>query len=117
MGRTKPIWEGQRARIFDNEEYETIRPLNPIYFYDDFLGAWTAVPDVGVAFESGCVWSKVTVETVGAPTVALVADAANGIAQCAVDATAEAESSEGAAINIDSPSGEVITRWSISTYS
>jgi hypothetical protein len=91
MGKTKAKWEGQRACIFDNEEYEHVLPFNPVCFYDDFLGAWTAVPDVAVALESGCEWAK---KIVGAapPTVALVADTAGGIAQCAMDATSEAQS-------------------------
>jgi len=92
MGLSKPKWEGQRACVFDTEEYEHTHPFNPIYFYDDFLGAWTAVPDVGVLLESGCPWAKVIVKTGGAPTVALVANVENGVAQCALDATGEAQS-------------------------
>jgi len=91
MSKTKPTWESQRARIFDSEEYETILPLNPVYFYDDFLGAWTAIPDVGVAIQSGCDWAYKHVETGGSPTVAIVADAAGGVAQCALDNTSEAQ--------------------------
>lgn len=93
MGKTKAKWEGQRACIFDNEEYEHVLPLNPVVFYDDFLGAWTAIPDVdGTGVESGCPWAKKIVKTAGTPTVALVADTANGIAQAALDATSEAQS-------------------------
>jgi len=92
MGKSKAKWEGQRACIFDTEEYEHILPLNPVLFYDDFLGAYTAIPAAG-ALESGCVWADKIVTTLGAPTVALVADAANGIAQCTLDVgQAEAES-------------------------
>jgi hypothetical protein len=77
---TKSKWEDRRAVIFDNEEYEHIHPLNPIYFYDDFLGAYTALP-AGATPESGCTWAT---KIVGAGTVALVADGATGIAQCAL---------------------------------
>ena len=89
MERTQAKWEGSRACVFDTEEYEHVLPLNPILFQDDFLGAWTAIPDVGVGLESGCVWAKKTVETLGAPSVAIVANGANGYVQISIDATAE----------------------------
>lgn len=90
MGLTKPKWEGQRAVAFDTEEYEHVLPFNPIYFYDDFLGAYTTIP-AAAAEESGCEW---TTQLVGAapPTVGLVADAANGVAQCAMTADGQAQS-------------------------
>lgn len=84
---TRLKWEGYRAIAFDNEEYEHVHPLNPIYFYDDFVGAYTAIP-AGIAPESGCTWAK---KIVGAapPTVALVANTATGIAQCALTAASQ----------------------------
>ena len=92
MGLSKPKWEGRRACVFDTEEYEHVLPFNPIYFYDDFLGAWTAVPDGDVLIQSGCEWTYKIVAAAGAPTVALVADAAGGIAQCAHDNQNETQS-------------------------
>jgi len=86
---TKAKWENQRAVLYDTEEYEHVHPLNPIYFYDDFLGAYSVIPAAAAA-ESGCPWVK---KIVGAapPTVALVADAAMGVAQCALLVNAEKE--------------------------
>ena len=83
-------WEGRRAVAFDIEEYEHVYPFNPIYYYDDFLGAFTALPAAAAA-ESGCDW---VTEIVGAapPTVALLADNAMGIAQCAMTADGQAQS-------------------------
>lgn len=84
---TKFKWESQRGVFYDDEEFEHIRPLNPINFYDDFIGAFTVIPAAG-ALESGCTWAK---KIVGAapPTVALVANTAQGVAQCALTSASQ----------------------------
>jgi len=75
---TKPKWESRRAVAYDDEEYEHVHPFNPIYFYDDFLGAFTVIPAAAAA-ESGCNWVK---KLVGTGTVAALADTAQGVIEC-----------------------------------
>lgn len=84
MPRSQPKWESQRALVYDSEEGERTFPFNPLYFYEDFIGAYTAIPEVA-GEESGCNWTKKTNKTLGSPTVAIVGDAANGICQVALD--------------------------------
>lgn len=75
---TRGKWEGRRAVAFDNEEFEHVKPFNPIYFYDDFMGSYTVLPGAG-ADESGCSW---VIKEVGAGTVDGMADEAMGVVEC-----------------------------------
>jgi hypothetical protein len=38
MGATKAKWRGNQLAFYDGTTYETVRPVAPIYLYDDFLG-------------------------------------------------------------------------------
>ena len=69
----------------DRTTLESLLPVAPVVFADDFLGAYTALP---TSAESGMDWiSKI----VGAapPTAAITADGANGILELALTATSE----------------------------
>jgi hypothetical protein len=38
MGSTKAKWRGNQLAFYDGTTYETVKPIAPIVFYDDFLG-------------------------------------------------------------------------------
>ena len=79
---TKAEWRASTLEFYESGTQERVARMAPVQFYEDFLGAFTAIPDGG-SEESGCNWST---KIVGAapPTVAGVADAANGVIQCAL---------------------------------
>ncbi len=86
---TRAKWEDGILTFYDpDRDHETVEKEAPVEFYDDFLGAFTAVPAAAGA-ESGCRWVDKIVLTLGTPTVAIAADAASGAMQCALEATAE----------------------------
>lgn len=75
METSKYNWMGTgHAAIFDKSTFETLLASFPLFYYDDFLGAWLAIP-VGGAAESGCDWA---VKDTGAATEIKLADAACG---------------------------------------
>ena len=76
--------------IYNKSTFESLVPMFPIIFYDDFLGADTAVPDGG-SEESGCKWSTKIVKSAGSPTVAKVADAIGGVMALTLTNTDEAQ--------------------------
>lgn len=84
---TKSKFKNGILTVYDGQTHERVAPLAPLVFYDDFLGGDLAIPAAGSA-ESGCRWVK---KIVGAapPTVAKVANAANGVVACTLDATSE----------------------------
>jgi len=84
---TKSKFRNGVLSFYDSVTKETLLPLAPVVFYDDFLGGDLVIPAAGSA-ESGCRWVK---KIVGAapPTVAKVANSANGIAACTLTATSE----------------------------
>ena len=63
--------------VYDKSTFESLVPMFPVVFYDDFIGADIVIPASG-AVESGVKWSK---KIVGAapPTVAKTADGVNGM--------------------------------------
>lgn len=89
MGTKAHPWKDSKLVMYDpSEKYETISFQKGVAFLEDFCGAFTAIP-AGGSEESGCLWSKKLVQTGGSPSVAIVADAAGGIVQCALDNTGE----------------------------
>ena len=60
MGATKAKWRGGQLAFYDGTTHETVRPMAPVYFYDDFLG--TVI--------NADVW---TTATAGAGTAAIAA--------------------------------------------
>lgn len=83
MARTKCEynWKNSGRQVFyDGVSHETLVPMFPVQFYDDFIGADIVIPS-STGVESGCKWAK---KIVGAapPTVAGGADAINGVVAC-----------------------------------
>ena len=76
--------------FFDSVSFEEMLPVAPLVFADDFLGAGSVVVPAGGSAETGNPWAK---KIVGAapPTVAGVADAANGVMQCAMTSSSQAQ--------------------------
>ncbi len=89
---TKATWRGGVQEFYDSATHERVHPMAPILFCDDFIGASTVVP-AATSEESGMAWSK---KIVGAapPTVAVVADAANGIVQCALTSASQKQNAD-----------------------
>lgn len=82
---TKARWVNGILTFYDSQTHEQLGPQAPLVYIDDFLGAGDVVVPAAGAAESGMAWVK---KIVGAapPTVAGVADAANGVIQCALTA-------------------------------
>jgi hypothetical protein len=82
--KTSARWTLQQPEWRVASDYETIRRESAVQFSDDFEGPDFAIPAAGAA-ESGCKWVK---KIVGAapPTVAGVADTANGVIACTLTA-------------------------------
>lgn len=73
--------------FYDSLTFETVMPMSPLFFEDDFLGArGTVIPTSATAGEP---WVSKTVKSAGTPTVTAVANAAGGQVACALDATSE----------------------------
>ena len=70
--------------FFDHLTLETVRPLAPVIFHDDFLYKTLNVTDY---------WTAIDVSAAGSTTPAVVADAANGVARMPLDVTSEAQES------------------------
>jgi len=84
-------WYGTGHQAFyDGVTFETLLPMYPILFYDDFIGADVVIPASG-APESGCKWTK---KIVGSATVGVIANGVNGLIECAL--TADSEKQDGA---------------------
>ena len=73
--------------VHDNTNSESLVPMFPIVFYDDFLGADVLFPATGTA-ECGAKWGQVIVGA-APPVVAKVADGINGIASLALTNAAQ----------------------------
>lgn len=84
---TKSEWRNRILTFFCGSTYETVGPMAPILFSDDFLAALNVIPAAG-SEESGMPWSK---KIVGAapPTVAGVADQAGGVVACALTSASQ----------------------------
>ncbi len=73
---TKSRWKHGKLSFYDG--YETVLPVSPVVFHDDFLGAY--LQKFTTAENTTSVWK--TTETTG--TVALLADGTNGIVSAAI---------------------------------
>ena len=84
---TKGQYRGGNLVFYDGSSHESM-PIAPSVFSDDFIGAGSVVIPAAASEESGVPWAK---KIVGAapPTVAGVADAANGHIQCALTADSQ----------------------------
>lgn len=77
--------------FFENQNFETVMPMAPLQFGDDFIGAGhtAGIPAAGSPV-AGYPWVKKIVGA-GPPTVALVSNAPGGQVQNALTATSEKE--------------------------
>ena len=82
-----------RQAFYDNSTFETLKAMYPLAFYDDFNGAWTALPPNGTP-QSGCPWVLKDVSAAGTPTGEVLADETNGVIQLALAANVEVETME-----------------------
>jgi len=80
---TKARWVNGILTFYDSTTHEQLGPQAPLVYCDDFVGAGNVVIPAAGAAESGMDWAKKIVGA-GPPTVAGVADAANGIIECAL---------------------------------
>lgn len=86
---TRAKYIGGVQQFFDDAfNMEVVHRMAPLWYRDDFLGAGAAVIPAAGAAESGVDWVK---KIVGAapPTVASVANGANGQIACTLTATSE----------------------------
>jgi hypothetical protein len=77
---TKAGWRGGVLSLYDSVTYETVAKCAPVQFYDDFLTPSLVIPALG-ALESGVAWCK-KITGAAPPTVASVANTANGVILC-----------------------------------
>ena len=77
--KTQRLASGQVYRVYESTTGETVLPIAPVVFYDDFLGD-----------SLGAIWATVDV---GGASQALAADASSGRYRLALDATGEAQDS------------------------
>lgn len=73
--------------FYEDTNFESVAPLSPYFFEDDFDGPGTAVPAAGSA-SIGYRWVKKIVGA-GPPTVAVVSNAAGGQMACTLTSTSE----------------------------
>ena len=87
---TKARWVNGQLIYYDSQTFEHYGPQAPLVYYDDFLGAGNVVIPAAGSAESGMDW---TTRIVGAapPTVAGVADAANGVIACTLTSASQAQ--------------------------
>lgn len=87
---TKGFYRYGFAVTYDDGTQEWSNVSSPIQFGDDFVGAGhtATIPAAGSPV-AGYPWVTKIVKTAGTPTVAIVANAAGGVMQNALDATSE----------------------------
>lgn len=79
---TRSVWRNGILTFYDDSTHERVLPVAPLVYVDDFFRGKTVIP-AAASEEAGVDWSK---KIVGAapPTVAGVADSANGVVACAL---------------------------------
>ena len=87
---TKARWNNGILEYYEGATHERVLPLAPLVFNDDFLGAGAKVVPAGGSAESGATWAKKIVGA-GPPTVAIVANAANGVMACTMTSDSQAQ--------------------------
>lgn len=87
-GQTASRYQDGRIYFYNTGSgKETILPVSPIYFYDDFIG--NQYDFYGSGLDTGAVWS--TTETSLNAAIGVVADTANGVIGMALSTDSEAE--------------------------
>jgi hypothetical protein len=80
---TRAKWRNGVLTFFDDKTFETVRPLAPLAFYDDFLGTTLVA--------GATKWLATDVSALGAASQANVANAPNGTFRLHIVAQAEEE--------------------------
>ncbi len=78
---TKSKYVGGNLTFFESTTFETVMPLAPVMFYDDFLGTDLNKDESG----SNGVWTHKDVSSAGDSTPLIAADVANGVARLPLD--------------------------------
>jgi len=81
---TKAQYRGGVATFYDGTSFESVKPLAPILFEEDFLGK---------AFNVTHWWTAIDVSSAGLTTPVLLTDGANGLISLPLDVTSEAQES------------------------
>jgi len=81
---TRARWENGIQIFYDDSNFETVRPMAPVVFEDDFLGKGLQTTDI---------WTAIDVSVAGNTTPLLAADVGGGVARFPLDATSEAQES------------------------
>lgn len=87
--RTKSHWLNEMVAFFDPTTQETVLPMGPLLFYDDFVGPGSVVIPAAGAAESGCPWVKKIQDTIGTAAFAGIANASSGVVAGGLDVTVE----------------------------
>ena len=89
---TKSEYVGGNLTFYDSASFETLLPLAPVRYFDDFLagaGGLATIPNVS-SEENGLAWTKLIVGA-GPPTIGITADGANGIMELALTNDSQAQ--------------------------
>lgn len=81
---TKAQYRSGVATFYDGTSFESVKPLAPILFEEDFLGQ---------VFNVTHTWTAIDVSSAGDSTPVLVADGGNGLISLPLDVTSEAQES------------------------
>lgn len=81
--------DGNATAYYDTNSQETLVRMSPVTLDEDFIGAGhSSIPVAGTP-ATGYPWVRRTVQTAGAPSVAIVANSVGGQVLLALDATSE----------------------------
>lgn len=83
---TRSKFVGGTLTFLDNIQHERVMPMASVVLEEDFACAAPAIPTTA---SLGFMFIKKTVQSVGAPAVARLANQASGVAQLSLDATSE----------------------------
>jgi hypothetical protein len=85
---TRSQYRGGVLTFYEDTGFETVSPMSPLVYREDFVGPGKLVIPAAGSAESGMDWVKKIVGS-GPPTVAGVASAIGGQAACTIEATSE----------------------------
>lgn len=84
MGNTRSRYLNGILTFFEGVSQQTLHPLAPVHYMEDFLGKDTIPPEK---------WTYIDVSAAGNTTPLLAADVANGVLRLPLDSTSEAQES------------------------
>jgi hypothetical protein len=80
MGATRYKTRASQSVFYDGTTYETVRPVSPIYFFDDFLNLYLQTAAAGVVG-----WTKKHTAGTGTVLEAIVANQSGGVLKLEID--------------------------------